>query len=463
MLLKHIINYLGSSFSSKLIVFFSAVVYSRLMSVEDFGLLNLYISYLWIFVIIFSSNLYTAIGRYIYDEKGDFNHFFSTTILIILLLSLLSIFILIYQIDYFEILLRLPREVIFILIITTIALILESVLTQIAVYNQQSTLIFKLTFFKSMGAFVLSLIFLFFIVNYQKYFAVIYAELIISVFLILYISYKLRKYFSFKYNKAHIKYMMNYSIPLIPYMLSLTLLSQSDRIMIDYFYGNKETGLYSMAYNLGIVLVIIIAALLNAWTPSYFKYMNNKNYKKVEIGSNNIYLICFFITLLIVLFGENIASVVLSKEYESSLHLISVIAISGLASSIWQIWGRITAYVHKTYITSILAVIATILNIGLNYYLLPIYGYEIAAWTTLVSYLTIGVLALVVSNFIIGYYYVNIFEKILSIIFFIIVYFVFKYIDLNFMYLLFVKIFLLIGLLFLYRIKLINLKRDLFE
>lgn len=456
-------NYLGSGFSSKLIVFLSAIVYSRLMSIEEFGLLNLYISYLWIFVIIFSSNLYTAIGRYIYEEEEDFNHFFSTTVIVIFLLSLFAMFILIYKVEYFEILLKVPKEVVFILTITTIALILESILTQIAVYNQQSTLVFKLTFFKSMGAFVLSLIFLFFIVDYQKYFAVIYAELIISVFLILYISYKLRKYFSFKYNKAHIKYMMNYSIPLIPYMLSLTLLSQSDRIMIDYFYGNKETGLYSMAYNLGIVLVIVIAALLNAWNPSYFKYMNNKDYKKVEIGSNNIFLICIFITLLIVLFGENIASVILSKEYKSSLHLISIIAISGLASSIWQIWGRIIGYVHKTYITSLLAVIATILNIGLNYYLLPIYGYEIAAWTTLVSYLTIGILSLLVSNFIIRYYQINIYEKVLPIIFLIIVYFVFKYIGLNVIYALFIKILFLIGILFIYRNKLINLKKDLFE
>ena len=186
-MLKHILNYLGSSFSSKLIVFLSAIVYSRLMTVEEFGLLNLYISYLWIFVIIFSSNLYTAIGRYIYEEREDFNHFFSTTSIIIFLFSIISIFILMYDIDYFEKFLRLPREIIFILIITTIALILESIFTQIAVYHQQSTLVFKLTFYKSIGAFVLSLIFLFFIVNYQKYFAVIYAELIVSVFLILYI------------------------------------------------------------------------------------------------------------------------------------------------------------------------------------------------------------------------------------------------------------------------------------
>lgn len=463
MLTKSIKNYLGSNFSSKLIVFFSAIVYSRLMSVEEFGILNLYMSYLWIFMIVFSLNLYSAIGRYIYEESEDFNHFFSTTVLVIFLLSAICICILIYKIEYFEILLRLNKKIIFVLIITTLALILESILTQIAVYNQQSALVFKLTFIKSITGFVLSLIFILLFVNYEKYMSIIYAELVINIFLIIYILYKLKIYFSIKYNKKHIKYMAKYSIPLIPYMVSLTLISQSDRIMIDFFYGNQETGLYSMAYNLGIVLVIVVSALLNAWTPSYFKYMNEKNYKKVENDSDNIYLICFFITLLIVLFGENIASLVLAKEYESCLNLISVIAISGLASAIWQIWGRITAYIHKTYMTSVLAIMATVLNVGLNYYLLPIYGYEIAAWTTLSSYFFIGVLALFVSNFMIGYYKVNILEKVLPIIFLIIVYFIFRYINLKIIYLVFIKFFFIIGILFIYKHKLINLKKDLFE
>lgn len=460
-MIKHVINYLCSGFSSKLIIFFSAIIYSRLMSVQEFGILSLYISYLWIFVIIFSSNLYTAIGRYIYEEKEDFNHFFSTTVVVIILLFLSMTFVVIYKVEYFEILLRLPRTIIFILIITSIALILESMLTQIAVYNKQSALVLKLTFFKSIGAFVLSLIFLFFIINDKKYFAAIYAELIVNIFLILYILYTLKKYFIFEYKKSHIKYMMSYSIPLIPYMLSLTLLSQSDRIMIDYFYGNKETGLYSMAYNLGIVLVIAIAALLNAWNPYYFKYMNDKDYKKVEIGSDNIYLICFFITLLIVLFGEDVASMILSKEYQTSLHLISVIGISGLASAIWQIWGRVIGYAHKTYLTSILAVIVTILNIGLNYYLLPVFGYEIAAWTTLASYVFIGWVALIVSNYLIRYYHIDIFEKLFKIIILVILVVFFKFFRFDFYIEYFLKITILISFIFYYKQVILQVRKEL--
>lgn len=459
--LKHIINYLGSSFFSKLIVFFSAIVYSRFMSVEEFGLVNLYMSYMWIFVIVFSLNLYTSIGRYIYEERSDFKYFFSVAVLVILCISIFCTFVLISNIKYFEILLGLPENVIYMMTVAAIALILENIFVQIAIYKYQSATVLKITFFKSIISFALSIILLLYIVESKKYLAVIYAEFIVSICLILYIMYTLKDNFNLKYNKAYIKYMVNYSIPLMPYMLSLTLMSQSDRIMIDYFCGNMQTGLYSMAYNLGIVLVVVVAALLNAWNPSYFKYMNAKDYKKVEFGSNSIYLICFFITLLIILFAKDISILFLSEEYEDSLCLIGIVAIAGLASSIWQIWGRVIGYANKTYITSLLAVLATILNIVLNYYLLPICGYKIAAWTTLASYSAMGIISLFVSNTVIGYYRLRIVDKILPLLFLLIIYFVFTYLNIGTFYSLLLKVVVLTCILFFYKNKILSLKRSI--
>ncbi len=464
MLIKHIRNYLGSSFSSKFIVFISAIVYSHFMSVEDFGVLNLYMSYIWIFVIIFSSNFYTAIGRYIYEEKDDFNHFFATNVMLMLMVFVFFSFLLFFYIEEFEKILNLPQKVIYVLVVTTLALILENIFTQIAIYNEQSALIFKILFLKSMAIFLFGLFLLFFVVKTNKYLGVIYAEFLIGLFFILYIILKLKDYFKIFYKKEHLTYMFNYSLPLIPYMLSLTLLSQSDRIMIDYFYSSKEVGLYSMSYNLGIVLVIVVGALINAWNPRYYKFMNDKNYKKVEEDSKSIFLISFFISLFIVLFAQDISNLILSTNYDSSLHLISIVAIGSLASAIWQIWGRITFYINKTYITSIVSLLAVMLNIGLNYYLLPLFGYEIAAWTTLVSYLFMGLLCLYISNYFIGYYKVNIIDKVFMLFLLICIYLLFEYyMNINIFIEIFLKFICICLCIFLFKKDIYRAKGILFE
>lgn len=458
-MVRHIINYLGSSFSSKLVVFFSTIVYSRVMSVEEFGVLNLYMSYIWIFVIIFSLNLYTSIGRYIYENYNDFNSFFSMDIILILLILTFFTCILFYNIEYFELLLRLPIDVIFILIVVVVAIILENIFIQIMIYNKQSGIVFKITFLKSIAVFVFSLVFMSFLINDRKYLSIIYADLLVSLFLIIFITLKLKKYFIFKYKINHIKYMLKYSIPLIPYMLSITLLSQSDRIMIDYFYGNNETGLYSMAYNLGIVLNVFLLAIMNAWNPTYFSSMNDGSYERVRSGLDGIYLISFFITLSIVLFGENVASILLSKEYQKSLHLISIVSISTLAYAIWQIWSTVIIYIKKTYLISLFVVVSTAINIFLNFLMLPVFGYESAVWTTLLSYIIMGLMCLLFNNYCVDYYKINILNKIYKVLILLIIYNIFDYFHLEFDILL--KIFIFLFFIIIYRKKILVAKKDI--
>ena len=52
-----------------------------MMSVADYGVLNLFQSYLWIFALVLSLNLHVAIGRYIYLPGAAFESFLGTTLI----------------------------------------------------------------------------------------------------------------------------------------------------------------------------------------------------------------------------------------------------------------------------------------------------------------------------------------------------------------------------------------------
>jgi len=52
-----------------------------MMGVADYGVLNLFQSYLWIFALVLSLNLHVAIGRYIYLPEAEFESFLGTTLL----------------------------------------------------------------------------------------------------------------------------------------------------------------------------------------------------------------------------------------------------------------------------------------------------------------------------------------------------------------------------------------------
>jgi O-antigen/teichoic acid export membrane protein len=202
--------------------------------------------------------------------------------------------------------------------------------------------------------------------------------------------------------------MAEYALPLIPYMLSLTLLSQFDRVLIDRYFGKEATGLYSLSYNIGILLLMVVTAVLNTFNPAFFNALNNKNYARVVTDSRQVFALAVLTTGFLVLFGQEMAALVAPAQYASAFDLIPVVALGGLCFVIFQIWVRVIAYANRTALISAIAVLATAINMGLNYWLLPIAGYKVAAVTTVVAYLVMSLACVAALNYAVRLFKVNI-------------------------------------------------------
>ena len=406
-LFAHIINHLGVTIIGKLVPLASIFLYSHFMSVEDYGVLNLAASYLWIFGIIMTLNLHTGVGRYIYTQNTDFTSFLGTTLIAITAIFVVFCIVVGLKIDNIELMMGLSRNVIVLILIVVAGSVAESLFMQIAIHGQKSLQLLKVVSSKAIGTLVLSIAMLL-VIKHDKYFAILYADALTNALLLIYVSFTFRGKAQFTFNRSHFVYMIKYSVPLIPYMLCLTLLSQFDRIMIDRYFGKEETGLYSLAYNVGIMLMMVVTALLNAFSPSFYEGVNNKDYKRVARDSRAIYALSVLVTAVLVLFGEAIFRILVPAKYGSALDLIPVVAIGGLSLVVFQIWVRVIAFANLTYLISIIAVFATGLKIGLNVLLLPIYGYKVAAVTTIIAYLVMSLGCVMVLNQMVRLFKVNI-------------------------------------------------------
>jgi O-antigen/teichoic acid export membrane protein len=277
------------------------------------------------------------------------------------------------------------------------SLILESIITQISIYQKKSAFLVKLVSLKSISNFGIGIILLLSFKN-LGYLALLLSELVTSIWFSIFVVFKLSSFFKLEFSKKHLKYILAYSLPLIPYMLSLTLLSQSDRIFIDNYFGKEDVGLYSLVYNSGMISTMLLAALLNSANPKYFENLNKGNFNAVKAQSNRLFVIAVLISLSLVLFGSDILSIVVDSKYSSALNLIPIIAVSGLCSAVFQIYVRTFSYLNKTYIIAIIATSSTAINFLLNIYLLPLYSYKFAAISTLIAYLFMAATTMHLSN-----------------------------------------------------------------
>jgi O-antigen/teichoic acid export membrane protein len=383
--LKHAKNYFSADIATKAIGFISIPIFTRLLTPEDYGIVSVYNAYIGIMVVILSLNSFSAVNRYCYEKKEDFNEFLGTSFIFIgLIFSILTfIFLLFY--DKLSLLINLPKSLLIYLILMSLFNIVYSIYLQILYPQKKSKLIARISIIYGYSGFVLAAI-LTFILQENRYLGKIWASLVIGFIFFIYFLLKLMKDIKFSLNLNHIRYIIFYSFPLIPYVLSEFILGQFDRIMINSITSTKSAGLYSLGYSIGMLLVIVISATQASMTPDFFKFLDNREFERLNSLIKKIFSIIILVALGIILFGQELLLLIADPRYYSSVSVIPIITIGYIFYGIFVFYGMYIGYTKRTLYLSLTVLAAGIINIILNYILIPKYDYLAAAYTTMISY-----------------------------------------------------------------------------
>lgn len=398
--LLHFKNYLSANIATKALGFISIPVLTRLLSPADYGIVSIFNSYIALLSVILTLNVHVSLGRYFYEDKEDFNSFFGTsaflTVGILVFMSLVFFFFR----DSIRDLFNLPMRVVLLMIPMVCFDVADSMFKQIYQPLRESKKVAIVMMLKAYSSFGLSVIIIF-ILKDTLFLGPILASVIIGFFFAMYFIMRLKTFFYPSFKISYIKYILHYSIPLIPYTLSGYILAQFDRIMINSYRGSSDAGLYSLAYNIGMLLSIVIGSLNAAWMPKYFEYMNEKKYGAHDRDIERLFRLIMIVALFLMLFGKEIGIALAQKDYHAALQVIPVIVIGYIFYGIFTVYGRNIGYAKKTIYSSLVLLLSGFMNILLNVIFIPRYGYIAAAYTTLVSYFFMALCAWIVNKYII--------------------------------------------------------------
>ncbi|WP_129408564.1 oligosaccharide flippase family protein [Marinitoga lauensis] len=254
--------YIITDFMLKGMAFITLPIFTRLLSVKEYGLVSIYMVLVGIFAIITGLDLNSSIGTGLYDFKHTKDEFLSS----ILFLSLINfLFIasgIIFFKKYLSIKLKITEDIIiFSLLSGYFSFIINFFITKLVFEKnyKKKTLLSLLSSLLNIG---MSIYILLIIKSYKgKIYGDIFSKFIISSILFLVVLLKGKKIL---FKKAW-KYSMLISVPLIPHHLSGLILSQFDRLAIQKIMGSGKVGLYSYAYTLGMIPLIILGATNLAW------------------------------------------------------------------------------------------------------------------------------------------------------------------------------------------------------
>ena len=374
------------SIVQKCLSFLTMPLFTRLLTLEQYGQYSVYFSWSSIITILTTMNLqYGSFSRAMVKFSDSRNQYISVIQTICLLLSLVFLIIYLPLREYFNQFFELPTFLVVIMIIEIMANMAISSWAGRNRFEYKYKGVIFVTLLTSLLAPVIALILVLNVA--EKGYARIIGYSIVTI--VIGSCFFIYNYIRGKspFRKDMWKYAFSMNAPLIFYYLSQVIFNQSDRIMISQMVGLDKAAIYSVAYNLAIVLNFVVDAINNSYVPwLYEKIRDGKESANGKISILIAILIAFLLLGIIALAPE-LVYILADAEYAEAKWIIPPIAMSVLLLLYSQFTINIQFYYEKNIFLVFASIGAALVNIGLNYWLIPIFGYYAAAYTTLASYL----------------------------------------------------------------------------
>jgi O-antigen/teichoic acid export membrane protein len=247
---------------------------------------------------------------------------------------------------------------------------------EFAFFQRTAKMLFSVGFF----------IIYFYFINYSLPILVVYSYL--SALIIIFILSSLRVYNLLKNVDCDSSININYKKMLkqsLPMMLSssiLLLMAWTDSLMIGSFMGEYQVGIYNVAVKVALFTTLTISAVNSIVAPKISESFNNgksREFKEIIYYSTRL---IFYSTLPVLLFIFIFPEVILSffgKEFIVAKMTLLILTMSQAINALSGSVGTILNMTGKQKVYGNILLIALLINVTLNYLLIPIYGINGAA------------------------------------------------------------------------------------
>ena len=201
------------------------------------------------------------------------------------------------------------------------------------------------------------------------------------------------------YHKEYWKFSLTISIPLIGHAISKQILDVSDRQMISRMVGNSEVGIYSTLYTISSISLIAWNAINASYVPYLFKNIDDKDKKKnIQKSSMTLLMAYSLFAVLITFVAPEIIRILAPAEYYSAIYIMPPIAMGVSLTAISNMYSNVLIYYKKSKTIMLASATAAAMNLILNFIFIQLYGYQAAAYTTLVSYVVLTLIEAIVAT-----------------------------------------------------------------
>ena len=177
--------------------------------------------------------------------------------------------------------------------------------------------------------------------------------------------------------------------------LSQTILGNADTTMLGLMIGDYEVGIYTTAHKVEQIISQVVSSLLWVFMPRLAYLFREGNYSDINSLLSKIFSVFLLIGLPCVAgaisIADNIILLIAGEAYIGSQPVLQILMLSFLFSLVGgSFFGNMVLLPSgKERTFMIICCIAAVINVSLNFVVIPLYGASGAALTTAFSSLVI--------------------------------------------------------------------------
>ena len=370
-------------------VFLSLPIFTRLMATGDFGIYNSYIAYEQLLQAVLGLGLYGTVKNAKLDFEEDFEKYLSSVLS-------LSLMVLAAVLVSANLLYGLYGEAIGFSRFVVNCLILQSFGAYLVFfYGSKLNIEFRyksyivISCFNTLVNIAASIILIVWVFPNERYLGRILGSAMPMIIIAIVLSASILKKGRTVYEAEYWKYALSIGLPLIPHVVSQSLLSQFDRIMIRNMVNDASSGIYSYIYTICTITYIICTSLDNAWTPWVYIKLKAGDGDNIKAAGRWYTLLFAVLTLGFICVMPELVKLIADESYWPGEDLLIPLSLANYCVFLYMLPVGLEYYHKKTRYISLGTISAALLNLILNYFAILNFGYKAAAYTTLVSYLAL--------------------------------------------------------------------------
>jgi O-antigen/teichoic acid export membrane protein len=184
--------------------------------------------------------------------------------------------------------------------------------------------------------------------------------------------------------------MLALGLPLVPHLTAGWLLELSDRFLLKRFVSLEDVGLYSVGYQIGMLISVAVACFVNAWNPFLLQRLQQPT---DETNRGLARLVTYYLVAVgwcalgLIVFAPQAVWMMTSPDFHDASRIVPWVVMGQLCSAMYVIASSLLFAKGKSWVLPAATITAGAANVTANLWLVPQYGYIAAAWTTFGSYI----------------------------------------------------------------------------